>query len=468
MNPQTTTATPGPAFLDLLAEGLGDDAWGDVIAAMDRTYAELVQHQERLETRNAELQAMRGFLDSVLASVSDVLIVADRSGRVEQVSASLAQRLGQPAAALPGAELGALFTDAAAVAQALDNCRQTRAPVTVELSLAVAPDPMPFEVVIAPRRDTRGRVAGFVLTGRSVGELRQAYRALEDSHAALKATQGQLVRNEKLASLGRLLAGVAHELNNPISFVYANAHALERYAGRFETYFTRVAEGASRAELVALRDELRLDLAVRNLREAVQGARDGAERVRDIVADLRRLSAEGAGEVADFDLAEVSRVAASWVLRGRAGAATLRHAGLDSLVVRGRSGHIQQVVMNLVQNALDALDGQAGGQVTLTVLVEDGMAVLEVADNGPGIAPEHRAAVFDPFFTTKPVGQGTGLGLSISHKIAQEHGGRLRLCAGVAAAGAGAGGAGAATGTGGLADKGACFRLELPQGGAAG
>ncbi|MCC5993636.1 MAG: PAS domain-containing protein [Rhodobacteraceae bacterium] len=425
-----------------------DKAWRDVIAAMDRSYAELVEYQERLETQNAELQSMRGFLESVLVSVSDILVVASRPGKVEQVSASLTSRMGRDATALQGQKTADLFTDPAALRAALDNCRISRAPVTIELELDADPSPMPYELVIAPRLDGRGRVAGFVLTGRSVGELRQAYQALSHSHDELKQMQGQLVRNEKLASLGRLLAGVAHELNNPISFVYANAHALERYAAKFETYFDHVADGASRAALIALRTELRLDRELRNLREAVQGAREGAERVRDIVADLRRLSADGSGEIAEFDLVEVSRVAAKWVLRGRAEAVELEHDGCDSLTVCGRVGHIQQVVMNLVQNAVDVLEAQDGGRVTLTCIAEGDKAVLLVADNGPGIAPDVQAMIFDPFFTTKPVGKGTGLGLSISHKIAQEHGGNLLVCPDQT--------------------EGACFRLELPVAGMAG
>jgi two-component system sensor histidine kinase HupT/HoxJ len=260
-----------------------------------------------------------------------------------------------------------------------------------------------------------------------VGELRRALAALETSHAELKAAQAQLVRNEKLASLGRLLAGVAHELNNPISFVYANAHALERYAAKFQTYFDRVQEGASREELVRLREELRLDRELRNLRDAVQGAREGAERVRDIVEDLRRLSSDGAGEMVDFDLVETARVAASWVRRGVRPGIDLDFEGADSLLARGRPGHVQQVVMNLVQNALDALEGREDGRIRVRADAVGGRAVLSVSDNGPGVPAASEAAIFDPFYTTKPVGKGTGLGLSISHKIVEEHGGRLRL-----------------------------------------
>mgnify|MGYP002359204091 CR=1 FL=1 len=106
----------------------------------------------------------------------------------------------------------------------------------------------------------------------------------------------------------------------------------------------------------------------------------------------------------------------------------------------GTAGHIQQIVMNLVQNAMDAQKGQDDAVVTVDITREGDNAVLTVTDKGPGVEPENRAAIFDPFFTTKPVGQGTGLGLSISHKIAEEHGGNLALCPGPSG----------------------CFRLTLP------
>ncbi|MBN8631042.1 MAG: PAS domain-containing protein [Rhodobacterales bacterium] len=420
-----------------------ETAWADVLTAVDRTYADLVDYQERLEQQNSELEELRRFLASVLGSVSDVMLVTSREGSVQEVNASLLARTGLQRDAATGRAVAELFdpADRKRLLDAMTEVQSRRQPQTIEAGLSTAEGPTPIELNISPRLDDRGRGVGLVLIGRPVGELRQAYQNLGDSHRALQETQSQLVRNEKLAALGRLLAGVAHELNNPISFVYANAHALERYATKFETYFTRVQQGASRAELVALREELNLDRELRNLRDAVQGARDGAERVRDIVEDLRRLSADGSGEMVVFDLVETTRIAATWVLRGAKEAPKVETRGAARLMVRGRPGHIQQVVMNLVQNAVDALKGCEGAAITLTHGCEDGMAVLEVADNGPGVPEGARAEIFDPFFTTKPVGQGTGLGLSISHKIAEEHGGALRLVEGA---------------------SGAVFRLTLP------
>lgn len=422
-----------------------DDAWLDVLSAVDRTYADLIEYQERLERQNAELQAMRGFLTSILGSVSDVLIVVARSGEVEQVSQSLADLTGQGLEQLFGSDVATLFdsSDRDCLHHAMEAARASRRPAVVELRLVTPSGVEPIDLSIAPRLDDRGRAEGYVLTGRPLGTLRKAYAELQAGHDALKSAQAQLVRNEKLASLGRLLAGVAHELNNPISFVYANTHALERYAGKFEQYFTRVQEGADREELVALRATLRLDREVTNLRTAIDGARDGAERVRDIVEDLRRLSSEGSGDRVMFDLVETSRVAANWVLRGMKTPVTLRFEGAEAALAFGRPGHVQQIVMNLVQNAVDALGGREDGTIVMRHGQDADRAILTVMDNGPGVPAEVAASIFDPFFTTKPVGKGTGLGLSISHKIAEEHGGRLVLCDDA---------------------PGGCFRLELPVG----
>jgi two-component system sensor histidine kinase HupT/HoxJ len=426
------------------AVDMSEAAWFDVLSAVDRTYAELVAHQERLEHQNRELDDLRQFLASVFLSVSDVLIVLDREGRVQEVNSSVTACTGLAAPALIGRPFPDLVRppDRPALGALIARVIADRAPGTMEFALLTEAEDAPVEAVLSPRLDDRGRPVGMVVTGRPVGELRRAYAQLEQSHAEMKAAQAQLVRGEKLASLGRLLAGVAHELNNPISFVYANAHALERYSAKFETYFERVQAGASREELVALRQELRLDRDLKNLREAVQGAREGAERVRDIVEDLRRLSADGTGEMVVLDLAETARIGAHWVLRGARKDVALTMESSGPVPVRGRPGHVQQVVMNLVQNAVDAVATGEAPALVIRLFASGGRGVMEVHDNGPGIADETAAMIFDPFFTTKPVGHGTGLGLSISLKIAEEHGGRLVL------------------------DRrdgpGACFRLELP------
>ncbi|MET4101842.1 two-component system sensor histidine kinase HupT/HoxJ [Roseovarius sp. MBR-78] len=435
--------------IDDIRNDLGDQTWADVLRAMDRTYAELVDYQEQLESRNAELTNLRHFLSSIMVSINDYLVVADKHGAIADASASFSALVGIEVADLAGRPLRDFIAEADAdgLSEAMAETVALRRPHTHSANLVTPDGPEPVEFSIAPQLDRRRKSTGVVLTGRPMGALKRAYAELERSHEALKQTQGQLVRNEKMASLGRLLAGVAHELNNPISFVYANTHTLEKYLATFETYFERVQAGASREELVALREALKLDRNLRNLAQVVQGARDGAERVRDIVEDLRRLSADGAGEMTNFDLLETARVAVNWIERGARADLRISYGGVAPCMVRGRSGHIQQVLMNLVQNAVDAMEGMDDPALRLDLHYEGARAVLEIRDTGPGIPAAEAQAIFDPFFTTKAVGKGTGLGLSISHKIVEEHGGTLELVE--------------------RAGPGACFRLSLPRGGTA-
>ena len=422
-----------------------EQAWRDVVSAMDRTYSELVEYQELLEKQNREIDDMRRFMASVLASVSDILLVVRKDGCIERTGGPIEEVLGLSDAASIGVPLADIIADAqdCALLTAIGEVMRDRDPRVVECQFKTPNGSTPLEVSISARLDQRGRSQGAVLVGRPLGELRNAYRELENSHAALQQAQSQLVRNEKLASLGRLVAGVAHELNNPISFVYANTHALEKYTTRLERYFDAVQAGKTRRELVALRDDLRLDRTVKNLRSAINGAKDGAERVRDIVEDLRRLSAEGSGENVPFDLVQTTRTAAEWVARGTKAPGRVTYEGDAEVMAMGNPGHVQQIAMNLVQNAVDALLNQPDATITMKTFVRDDAAVLQVIDNGPGMPPDVAAAIFDPFYTTKDVGKGTGLGLSISHKIAEEHGGTLTL---------------AATGPGG-----SCFELTLPR-----
>ncbi|MEL6207163.1 MAG: ATP-binding protein [Pseudomonadota bacterium] len=412
---------------DVAQQPFTEEAWSDVLTAFDAAYAELVSHQQLLEEQNEELHEFRRLLNSILSSVSDFMMVVGRDGRIEQVSASLEAATGSLASALIGKPALGLFEERGSVrvGSELDAMRFAREPVRFEAEILGKDGPQPYDISIAARIDDRGRMLGAVIIGRPLGELRQAYAELEEGHQSLIDAQTQLVRNEKLASLGRLLAGVAHELNNPISFVYANAHALEKYISRFEVYFERVEAGAPRSELIELRHELKLDRELKNLRDAIEGARDGAERVRDIVADLRRLSVAGSASRERFDIAEAAKVAARWVVRGSKSSVDVQFEGADSLQILGNAGHVQQIVMNLVQNAIDALSEVSEPTVVVRVDRDRETAVLTVSDNGPGIPEALAAAIFDPFFTTKAVGQGTGLGLSISNKIAEEHGGRL-------------------------------------------
>ncbi|TAN49264.1 MAG: PAS domain-containing sensor histidine kinase, partial [Rhodospirillales bacterium] len=174
-----------------------------------------------------------------------------------------------------------------------------------------------------------------------------------------------------------------------------------------------------------LRKELSIDAVMADLPPLIDGTREGAQRVAEIVRNLRRLSFTNPGGAEMFDLAEVARTAGAWAVSGRKSRVNLEFDLPESLNVRGNAGAIHQVLVNLVENALDAMEGVAEPKLKLSVRKEGVNAVAVVQDNGPGIPEDCLLKVFDPFFTTKPPGRGTGLGLWISWNIVKDHGGAI-------------------------------------------
>ena len=403
-----------------------EDAWVSVIQKMDEAYADLVHSQVEVEEKNTELEDARSFLHSIQSAMSDVLIVCDQNGVVQGVNRALEQLTGRSEEEL----MGARFTDLVAAtyhSKISSFMGQLRIqPVRdCEVELIGRDGLVPLSMNCSPRNNHRGRLIGMVMVGRPLGELQKAYKELNAAHAELKLAQERLVQSEKMASLGRLVAGVAHELNNPISFVYGNMHALQRYTDRLCAYFDAINEGNSREQLKAMREKLRLDKAIRDLNSLVEGTMEGADRVKEIVNDLRQFSSTQESEKAVFDLSHVIKTAMHWIIKESKAPIDVVETIPADLTAFGHSGQIHQVVVNLIQNAVDAMDASDPKRLLLSAQIMDGKVIFEVHDSGPGIPDDFLSRLFDPFFTTKPVGQGTGLGLSISYGIVSEHGGEL-------------------------------------------
>jgi two-component system sensor histidine kinase HupT/HoxJ len=410
--------------------GVDETTWLDVIHKMDEVYTQLVEDEVALEAKNAELEQQQRFIMSLLSAMSDVLIACNGEGQIEETNAALCELVGRSEAQLHGTPLAQLVADdhsGARLRHALQSALHQRSTETFEIDLLDAQGlSVPVDFNCSMRRDGSGRHAGHVLVGRPLGEIKRAYKALHEAHEALKRTQAQLLHSEKMASLGRLVAGVAHELNNPISFVLGNVHALQKYGDRLLRYLDRVHAGAAPAELAELRRSLRIDAALADLPSLLQGMQEGGLRTADIVSGLKRFSAVDREQRASVDLRGVVDRAIHWVRKGMAPEFTVTwHPGEVPLMVCGNPGQLMQVMMNLIQNAVDATAGRAGAQLTITAHDAGGWLRLRFADNGPGMDAAVLPRVFDPFFTTKPVGQGTGLGLSISYGIVEQHGGRL-------------------------------------------
>ena len=229
--------------LSLALTASQEQAWIDVIHKMDETYADLLHYQVELESKNAALEEAQQFITSIEAAMTDVLIVCDFQGRIQRVNAALERIVGKTSAELLHQPFQTLFTQECLP---LVNSFQQKIRATAihdcEITLQGVHEAVPLAMNCTSRTDARGRIEGMVLMGRPVGELRKAFRALHQAHEELQYAQQQLVSAEKMAALGRLVAGVAHELNNPISFVYANMHAMQRYASRLREYLNNSAQ----------------------------------------------------------------------------------------------------------------------------------------------------------------------------------------------------------------------------------
>ncbi|GAB4175616.1 MAG: ATP-binding protein [Rhodocyclaceae bacterium] len=416
-----------PHALDHPPEGVGEDVWIDVIRKMDEVYSDLLQYEVALEEKNAALEESQKFIFSVLTSMSDILVVCDRHGAIQEVNQALAQLTGKGEAELRGTPLRELFADEKSRVQVerfLSDPHGERVH-DCELHFRAREGGMPVAVNCTPRLSQAGKFLGLVMTGRPVGELRRAYEALRRAHEELKRAQQQLIHSEKMASLGRLVAGVAHELNNPIGFVLGNVHALQRYGRRIREYLDAIHAGRPAEEIARLRTSLRIDRLLEDMQPLIDGTMEGAERTRDIVAGLRRFSAADRGEGEVFDLAAVLRRSVHWVVKASGSKMRVDIEAPEQLPVCGSAGQMQQVLVNLVQNAIDSTERQLDARLAIRAETRADSVVLGFHDNGPGFRQESLDKVFDPFYTTKPVGKGTGLGLSISYGIVKRHGGSL-------------------------------------------
>jgi two-component system, NtrC family, sensor kinase len=279
----------------------------------------------------------------------------------------------------------------------------------------------------------------------------QLEQSLAEQNRALREAQAALVQSEKLASLGQLAAGVAHEINNPIAYVTNNLAVLRRDVpaamGVLQKY-QEAGEGQGRVEPEIVSEATRLAEAIdlpfiqANLVRQLDKSLEGLQRVRDIVKNLRDFARLDEAELKETDLnaaLESTLEIACYEIRKKEIRLETQFHPLPPVLCH--PGKINQVFLNVIVNAIQACE--PGGRVEVRTAVQEKSVLVEVADDGSGILPDHLPRIFDPFFTTKPVGQGTGLGLSVSYGIIRDHGGTIEVDS--------------------TPGRGATFRIRIPQ-----
>ncbi|MBI5451120.1 MAG: two-component sensor histidine kinase [Gammaproteobacteria bacterium] len=242
----------------------------------------------------------------------------------------------------------------------------------------------------------------------------------------IEHTRLQLYQAEKMAAVGQLAAGVAHEINNPIGFINSNLVTAQSYVSDLAEVVECIAQGAAAADISAVMQRKDLVFVLNDFQKLLTESSSGAQRIAAIVRNLKGFANIDGSDEEVADLNGIVRGVCNIVLRE-----ITRHAGLQLQLADGlpatrcRPAHLGQALLNMLLNAGKAITGQ--GTITVTTALDDGRLRLQIADSGVGISAEVLPRIFDPFFTTADVGSGTGLGLTVSRDIITAHGGDITV-----------------------------------------
>lgn len=260
-------------------------------------------------------------------------------------------------------------------------------------------------------------------------KLHQRHWQLEEAYQKLTLAHQQLIRSEKMASLGLLMAGVAHELNNPISYVYSNLEFIEEYVERLVNVVCPAKGNSAENQIECCFDRqeklLSLDKILKTLRELISSCLEGAERVKKVVLDLRSFSRTDDIGFMPTQLRDGIESTLNFLTKQYRDRIRIHRDYEDLPLIECHPSQINQVFMNLLLNAIQSISDE--GDIWIRMESDGARVKVTIKDNGIGISKDNLNRIFDPFFTTKSVGMGTGLGLSITYSIVKEHNGVIHV-----------------------------------------
>ena len=259
-------------------------------------------------------------------------------------------------------------------------------------------------------------------------KVKERTKALESANKEIMDSQAMIVHSEKMRSLGQLVAGITHEINNPINFIYGNMVHLQNYSNAlfeiisiYESLELNLAE-EKRIELKKLKEGLELDFIKQDLPMLIKSCYEGTERTKNIIVDLKNFSRLEELVINDIDLPKEIETTLNILRNKFQDRIDVIKEYQDAIpLVEGYGGQLNQVFMNVIDNAIYAI--KETGKIYIRLRKTKNSVIIEFEDTGCGMTKEQQNKIFDPFFTTKPVGEGTGLGMSIGYKVVQNHNG---------------------------------------------
>jgi len=377
------------------------------------------------------LESLRRDTRDIIENINSALIVVDLAGRITFANPAAERILGGQDGDLGGRQIEDWFGPAGDVPHPIEECLVSGARSRGAETLLQRGDGqwIPVGISCSPRLDASGQSRGVVAVFQDLSEI--------------KELELQVRQTEKMASIGQLAAGVAHEVNNPMGFIHANLHQMSEYLTDLDKYFeatVRLQQAALEGDLEVIRAaaedvqavarEIDLEFVRSDFEKALLESGEGAERIRHIVKDLRDFSRPDMPARTPADVNQAIDSTANIVYTMMKHSVVLEKDYHDLPKIDAYPMQLKQVFMNLLVNAhqaIEAREEREPGVIRIETQEVEGEILIRISDTGVGIPESVRSRIFEPFFTTKPVGAGTGLGLSTSFSIIERHGGRITV-----------------------------------------
>jgi len=422
---------------------------------------ELVRSFNQMQLALENTTVSRDFFDRIVNSIHDLLLVVSPDGQLTQINQAVKNALVADETSLLAQNIKDLFIDKTGGHYWFDRLRKDKLLEGEDVFLPNQKgEKLAMSMSASPLYDEHSQIDGYIIVcqdnSRRIlaeqemekafdrafamnAELRESKESVEKSNSELaqayqqlKTSQSQILQQEKMASIGQLAAGVAHEINNPMGFITSNLQTFGKYLDRLNLFVTEqkllLTEKFTAEELAPLQEQqkkLKIDYVFDDGRELLEESLDGAERVKAIVQNLKSFSRVDQAELSEINLNDCLESTLNIAWNELKYKTTLEKELGELAPLRCHPQQLNQVFLNILVNAAHAIEKQ--GVVRVRTWQDETNQYAAISDDGSGIPEEIQQKIFEPFFTTKDVGKGTGLGMSISYDIIKQHGGRIEL-----------------------------------------